>query len=305
MKRVVIASDGSVGAEEAAWLLSHLPHHQRLELSVLTVLQIPTVYSRASPSSLSESVDREREAANQAYRRIEEMFDGANVTLRHVIREGHRGKTIVDVAEEQQADLVVLGARGQSAVRRLLLGSISDFVATHAHCSVLVVRPTGVREQKRPIRIALGYEQSPPAEAALREFCETPWGGQSEVHLVSVISYVSAFLNEIVVDAEETKNEANEALESALQQIRSAAPGAQGHLIECDHIGEGIIEFIEEQSIDLIVVGESSHSALGRVLLGSVSRFVLRHAPCSVWVTRTLAAAGHDADGAQQAGAES
>jgi nucleotide-binding universal stress UspA family protein len=303
MRRVVIASDGSAGAEEAAWLLSHLPHREKLKLTVVTVLQIPPVYAHGSPNSMSQSVDREREAANRAFERVSSMFEGANVELQHVIREGHRGKAIVDVAREHQADFIVVGARGHSAVRRLLLGSISDYVATHAHCSVLVVRPTGVREGKRPIRIAFGYEDSDPAQTALAEFCDTHWGGQSEVHLVSVVSYVSAFLNEIVVDVGETKAAATAALDRAVEQVGRCSPSVQPHLVESDHIGEGIIEFIEEHGIDLVVVGESSHSALGRVLLGSVSRFVLRHAPCSVWIARNQVTAGKASGETQQTGA--
>ena len=286
MKRVVIASDGSPGADEAAWLLSHLPHQEKLELSVLTVLQIPTVYSHGVPNSMSESVDKERRAAKQAYERIAKMFEGANADVQHVVREGHRGRAIVEVARELEADLIVVGARGQSTVRRLLLGSISDYVATHADCSVLVVRPTGIREEKRPIRIAIGFEDSPPARASLREFCATPWGGQSQVHLVSVVSYVSAFMNEIVVETKETKAAALAALDEAAKVVAPSAPGVQTNLVESDHVGEGLIDFIEKNSIDLIAVGESSHSALGRALLGSVSRFVLRHSPCSVWVAR-------------------
>lgn len=193
---------------------------------------------------------------------------------------------IVDAAREQNADLIVVGARGQSVVRRLLLGSTSDFVATQAHCSVLVVRPTGLRESKRPIRIAIGYMESGPAEAAVREFRETSWGEQSEVHVVSVVSYVSAFLNEIVIDSEVAKNAAESAVNQAASQLREVAPDVHAHLVEKDHIGEGLVEFVEDRRCDLVVVGDTPHSVIGRVLLGSVSRFVLRHAPCSVWITR-------------------
>ena len=89
-----------------------------------------------------------------------------------------------------------------------------------------------------------------------------------------------------MVEADETKAAAMSALDAATEQVRTSAPSVQSHLIECDHIGEGLIEFLEEQGIDLVVVGESRHSTLGRVLLGSVSQFVLRHASCSVWVAR-------------------
>ena len=287
MKKVLLASDGSRFAAEAAWFLSHLPHKRELELSVLTVLQIPyTNHRYATPNTISDCVDRERASAARAFEKIEGMFEGANVTLRHLVREGHRGQTILEVAKEIDADLAVVGARGSSVVRRLLLGSTSDFVATHAHCSVLVVRPTGIQQSKRPIRIALGYVDAAPARCAMREFSETSWGTQSDVHVVSVVSYVSAFLNEVVVDSVETKNIASAAVQEATDRLRTAAPNAQAHLIESDHIGEGLVQFVEEHECDLIVVGETPHSVLGRVVLGSVSRFVLRHAPCSVWITR-------------------
>ncbi len=285
MKKVLLATDGSSCAEEAAWFLSHLPHAAKLEITVLTVMQIPSG-TQSYSDSLSERVDRQRSSAAEAFGRVEAMFDGANVSVKHVMREGHRGQTIVDVASEFEVDLVVVGARGRSSVRRLLLGSTSDFVATHAPCSVLVVRPTGIRESKRPIRIAVGYEESDAANAALEEFRETRWGRQAEVHVVAVVSYVSAFLNEIVVDADETRNAVQAAVTQAANRLSDAAPNVQAHLLESDHIGEGLVEFIEEHRCDLVVSGETPHSMLGRVLLGSVSRFVLRHAPCSVWITR-------------------
>ncbi|MGI9470974.1 MAG: universal stress protein [Rubripirellula sp.] len=290
MKKVLLASDGSQFAEEAAWFLSHLPHNQKLDLIVLTVLQIPYATQRSgSATEISDSLDQERHSATEAFERIEKMFDGANASVRHVIREGHRGQSIVDVANEESVDLAVVGARGRSAVRRLLLGSTSDFVATHAECSVLIVRPTGLREERRPIRIVLGYEESGAAQAALEEFHETHWGKQSDVRVVSVVSYVSAFLNEIVVDTGDAKDAAEDALRVAVETLSDNAPNAQAQLIDSDHVGEGLVEYVEEQRCDLIVVGETPHSLLGRVVLGSVSRFVLRHAPCSVWITRNRA----------------
>ena len=69
MKKVLLATDGSSCAEEAAWFLSHLPHGEKLDLYVLTVLQIPYPGQRyLSPSAVSESVDRERALAEKAYR---------------------------------------------------------------------------------------------------------------------------------------------------------------------------------------------------------------------------------------------
>ena len=77
MKKVLLATDGSKCAEEAAWFLSHLPHAEKLDLAVLTVLQIPYVSHRyLSPNAITESVDRERASAVEAYGRIERCLKG-------------------------------------------------------------------------------------------------------------------------------------------------------------------------------------------------------------------------------------
>jgi nucleotide-binding universal stress UspA family protein len=57
------------------------------------------------------------------------------------LRMGEVALEIVALAEELQADLIVMGSRGLGGVRRALMGSVSDSVVRHAHCPVLVVRP--------------------------------------------------------------------------------------------------------------------------------------------------------------------
>jgi nucleotide-binding universal stress UspA family protein len=174
----------------------------------------------------------------------------------------------------------------------MLLGSTSDFVATHAPCSVLVVRPPLLEELDRPLRIAIGYEPSGPAQAALEEITEIHWGPQVTFDVVSVVSFVDGFLNQIQVDPEEARQAARQAVDLALEQLHLAAPRAEAHLVECDHPGEGLVLLAEDKACDLLVVGETPRNFLGRILLGSTSRFVLRHAPCSVWITRNRMIAG-------------
>jgi nucleotide-binding universal stress UspA family protein len=53
---------------------------------------------------------------------------------------GHAAEQIIRAAEEEEADLIVIGSRGLSEWKALLLGSVSDHVLHHAHCSVLIVR---------------------------------------------------------------------------------------------------------------------------------------------------------------------
>lgn len=286
--KILLASDGSECAREAAWLLSHLPHSQKIDLTVLTVVHLPPVrFSQPTKSWMAVCVGKERAFAADAFEQVEVMFEGANAEIRHLVCEGNPGEMIVEQAREIDADLIVVGARGHSAVDRILLGSTSDFVATHADRSVLVVRPTGLRENPdRPLYAAIAYDDSGPSQAAIEQFCEFSWGPQTNVYAISVVSYVSAFLNEVMIDSDDAKDAAQESLDGAVAKLKRSAPTAKGHLIESDHIGEGITQFAEEHRFDLIVMGDNCRSALGRLVLGSVPHFVLRHSPCSTWIIR-------------------
>ena len=287
MRDVLLATDGSSNAEDAVRFLSHLPHDEKFELTVLTVLEVPYVNLHYPTLEwMKECVDRERSRAVETFKRVQELFAGANVNLKHVIREGNRGPEIVEVAKEINADLIVIGARGHSTVSRLLLGSISDYVATHAHCSVLVVRPTPNRKAGDPLRIVIGFDDTGPAMAALQEFSEIGWGADTDVSVVAVVSYLSGVFPKELFDEASARNAMRLAAKKAAQRLSESAPAAIVRVIANEHPGEGLVVFANDHESDLVVLGETARSKLGRVMMGSVSRFVLRHAPCSVWITR-------------------
>ncbi|QEG42146.1 universal stress protein [Roseimaritima ulvae] len=292
MKNIVLAYDGSSFADEAAAMFAHLPHNERIKLTVLTILEIPLVSGDYSTAAwVADAAARERQLAQEKFVKVEQMFDGANVDLEHHIAEGHAGRTIVEVAADRGADLVVVGARGHSTISRMLLGSTSDYVATHASCSVLVVRPTGLLESKRALRIAIGYNDSPPAQAALEDLLEICQGKDTEVRVLSVACYVLGFYDEMVPDPESIKQEATQAMQRAVEKLKAVNPSTRGVLLEKPHIGDGLVTSTEDIHTDILVIGETPHSAIARLILGSVSRYVLRHATCSVWITRNRALA--------------
>lgn len=76
------------------------------------------------------------------------VLDGALEQLRKAgyqatgtLGRGHVRSTIVETAEKWGAEIILLGSHGRTGLKRALLGSVSDHVARHAHCSVLIVRP--------------------------------------------------------------------------------------------------------------------------------------------------------------------
>jgi len=85
-------------------------------------------------------VEAARIVGNRVLAGGEQKAKSANVKVETVLREGNTVQEIVALAKEGEFDLIVMGARGISRIRELLMGSVSEGVIKNAHCPVLVVK---------------------------------------------------------------------------------------------------------------------------------------------------------------------
>jgi len=280
MKRILLASDGSRYAEDAARFVARWPHRETLGIIVVSVLYIPPQRTSSLTSDWAEQlIAQESESALGTFARIKHVFEGANVELEHVVVQGHPGESICSLAKSRACDLVVMGAKGHSMIDRILLGSTSDFVATQASCSVLVVRPRDDKSTNKPLRIAIGFDETGPSQTALEEIAEIHWGAEVQIDVVSVWHIEGMY------DLPETAHMQKSATRAA-KQLRDVSPDAEAHLVNCENFGEGLVTYAENSECDVMVVGETPRNFVKRILLGSTTRYVLRHASCSVWITR-------------------
>jgi nucleotide-binding universal stress UspA family protein len=147
--RILLATEGSEEATLAAQTAIDLANKTGSELHVVYADILP--YSTALYEGYQEGVDlgaylqEEREELmrmeqgrlDEQVRKIEAA--GGSVAQAH-FRIGRPDAEITAVAEEIGAGLIVVGSRGLGALRRAMLGSVSDSVVRHAHCPVMVVR---------------------------------------------------------------------------------------------------------------------------------------------------------------------
>jgi nucleotide-binding universal stress UspA family protein len=142
--RILVATDGSPNAAEALATAIDLAVRYGSELTILTIAPLVPVYLPSTdpfvPTAVSEGeVKRYRDLVDVAVRQAQE----AGLTaVTGVCREGVVVDEVLSYLETHATDLVVVGSRGLSATKRLLIGSISSALVTHAPCPVLVVRPT-------------------------------------------------------------------------------------------------------------------------------------------------------------------
>ena len=142
--KVLLAIDGSEEAALAAEAATELSKETGSEVHVTYVLPRPEdlIGHHWYAAEVRESVlEQARSEAQQFLEgRAEQLrSEGAKVAEAH-LRTGEPDKEIIRLSEEIGATLIVMGSRGLGAVRRALMGSVSDSVVRHAHCPVLIMR---------------------------------------------------------------------------------------------------------------------------------------------------------------------
>ncbi len=287
-RSILLATDGSEEAELAAHSAADLTRKTNSELHVVHVLALPpeTLYDPFGTDAREEFEKRGRARLDELVGRLE--ASGGEVGGAY-FRVGSPAAEIVAQAEEVGAGMVVLGSRGLGAMRRALMGSVSDSVVRHAPCPTLVVRGEPLAF---PTKILLATDTSEEANLAASLAAELAKGSDSELHVVHVGSFVPMFLAATEEEPARMAREARSTLDDQVRRIKA------GHGIEAkSHLrygaaAEEIVALAEDIGAGLIAVGSRGRGGIRRALMGGVSDSVVRHAHCPVFVVRGDRASG-------------
>jgi nucleotide-binding universal stress UspA family protein len=299
LAKILLATDGSPEAASAARMAITLSRSLGGELHVVYVGVAPSAYAAAESEILDYEFWKElREIAqNEASKSVEEEVrkiedTGVKVEMVHVA-VGHPESEILRIAEEIGADLVVVGSRGHGPLRRALMGSVSESVVRHAHCSVLVVRGQERHAGYLPGRVLLALDGSRRANRAERSAAEISAATGSVLDIVRVLEAERyrpypgpEYWEGWEADLERSKRQVGAFLDARARNLRDeGVEVGDAHLALGDPDKE-IVRFAEDAQADLIVLGSRGFGRLRRALLGSVSDSVVRHAHCPVLVVR-------------------
>ncbi len=143
--RIVVAFDGSKDATKAVRLAASLSKKFGADLLVVHVFASPTVAMSAASGmpgpDYREMEDAAREAGSKVLDQGVQLASDAGVKAKGDLLEAPSVvEAIVNYAETQRADLIVVGTRGMTGFKKLILGSVSAGLISHAHCPVLVAR---------------------------------------------------------------------------------------------------------------------------------------------------------------------
>jgi nucleotide-binding universal stress UspA family protein len=137
-KKILVAYDGSKGAERALHMAIQLAREQEAELWVLSVAEHLPRFP-ATIAETDEALHRDEQALTSVQHKAHMLASEEEVVGQMITRAGHAGQAIIQAATEGHVNLLVLGRSGHSEVWGRFMGSTADKVSRHAPCSVLIV----------------------------------------------------------------------------------------------------------------------------------------------------------------------
>jgi nucleotide-binding universal stress UspA family protein len=290
-RKILCAIDFSDASRRAMYTAARLSKAADAELVLLHAWYVPPLASAGEypfpPSVTQQLVDDDERGLALAAREASEL--GA----RHVKTQLSTGipwdQIVEALRRDPTFDLVVLGPHGRTAFARVLLGSVTEKVARHAPCPVLVARgeakpfghvlcPVDFSDSSREA-LALAVEMTAPnATLTLLHVIELPLTYTSEVP-VAEGDYLGG------IDKRST-----DLIEDWASDLRTKTSLSIATRVETGSPGATVLAALDEDpTYDLVAMGRHGRTGVRRVLLGSVAEKVVRHARCSVVVARPRA----------------
>jgi nucleotide-binding universal stress UspA family protein len=291
---IVVGVDGSSSSKSAVRWAAHEARMRNVPLTLVHIVVTPSW--GPAPWLLSEAplpVPAEEDSA------LEEEGQKIIAEAIRIAKDSTQDDTVTEIKSElyfsvpvsvlvnlsKQAQMAVVGCRGQNTLSRVLLGSVSNGLLHHAHCPVAVIHDAA-SSQARPsnLPVVVGVDGSPASELATEiAFDEASRRG---VDLVALHAYRDADLPQVLnVQWSGDNPIPPQALADRLTAWLERYPDVKIHpRIVCDNPAQHLIDASE--SAQLVVVGSRGRGGFAGMLLGSVSTAVAHAANVPVIVAR-------------------
>jgi nucleotide-binding universal stress UspA family protein len=207
-----------------------------------------------------------------------------------VVAEVHQGdpyETITDYSEQADIDCIVMPTHGRRGLQRLLLGSVTERVINTAEVPVITVNPDRDRTLTYPPqRILVPTDGSRGAALALAEGINAAKATGARLHLLHVVETGSLGPDaRSVLKEGELTGRAHEVIDEASERVEKASLDPVTSVTEYGEPSKVIRDYIDDNEIDLAVLGTHGQTDFSRYVMGGVSAKLVRTSPVPVvWV---------------------
>jgi nucleotide-binding universal stress UspA family protein len=287
LENLLLSTDGSEFSEGAVREAINLAKVCSSRLFAMSVVETNPEYETIAP----QLVEKEIEKARGYLEAVRERASKENVNCEIIVHQGEDSyQYIVDEAAKRRAEMIIMGRRGRTGLKRLMMGSVTAKVIGHAPCNVLVV-PRAAKVELR--RILVATDGSRYGEAAVVEAIGIAKRCGAGLTVVSVVPSEASSPFDIVHSEMQRgliSEKEQKAAESTIRNVKDIADkeglSIEGFILE-GRPYEAIINEANEKKADLIVLGSHGRTGLEKLLMGSVTERVIGLSPCAVLVVKT------------------
>ena len=284
--RILFPSDGSHGAEIA---LDHVLDVAEGHGSTVHVLNVVDTTLGGATSITDAGVDALAAEGEEIVHSAAEEARGRRITVVTEVRQGEPYRTILNYADAEEVDLIVLPTRGRRGLERFILGSTTERVVRASTVPVLTMQPTMDGDFRYPYRdVLVPTDGSECAREALEIGVDIVHDEDATLHVMSVITTTSLGMD-VRSDIMKTELEASaeRILDEAAEYAETTGVDSLTRAVEYGpSIHKVILSYIDDRDIDLVVVGTHGRTGLGRYLIGSVADYLIRTATIPVLTVR-------------------
>lgn len=291
--KILLATDGSDYSEEAARFMANFELSLNDEITILHVItEVPSIGNEEFYYAGLNQI--KQEIGLKVLDSAVNILGPVKAKVAVALLEGYPDKVIVDTVAEQDTDLAVMGARGLTGLKSVLVGSVTRAVAINSDKPSLIIKSPREKVPGR-LKILFATDGSAYAAATARFLGSVPFPLGTELTILNVIaSPVSDIPERFVL-------EINDQVKAMVAQARTAeftaaeeiAEEARRQLLEkfayidvLIKVGDPSIETLhaaESLNADIIAVGSRGLRGI-KGMLGSVSRYIINHSTCSVLI---------------------
>ncbi|HMP98166.1 MAG TPA: universal stress protein [Cyclobacteriaceae bacterium] len=274
MKKILVPVDFSETSENAFDFALQLADKTKAELQLVHVIDVVDMVGMSPMGSGVSAVwldNYVQESVAKAKQEIKKLVSNApaHVRIDSIVEVGNIMGTIRDAIKDNEADLVVMGTKGASGMREVLVGSNTEKVVRYARCPVISIKKKTDVSSIKNIVFGLGLEGVP--ERVVQKLKQLQSAFNATLHLVHVNT--------------PTGFERDRKIKRGLEQfaMRYMLTDYTINIYNEFFEDEGLIYFAEEIGADMIAVATHSRSGLAHLLGGSIAEDLVNHVKRPIW----------------------
>ncbi len=285
--RLLLATDGSPFSEGAIREAIRLAKRCSSKLAAISVIETNPEYETIAPQLLEKA----EKAARGHLESVKAQAKKEGVDITTSILEGEDSYNFIsDEAVKNKISMIIMGRRGKTGLKRLVIGSTTARVIGHAPCNVLVV-PRAAQVEFKNILVAT--DGSRYAAAAASEAIGIAKKIKSKLIVLAVVPSESMQPMDIVHSQMPRDVIAEKELSVAENSAKAVKEVAQkeGVAVEAFIMGgkpaDAIVQTAKEKNVDVIMLGSHGKTGIDKLLMGSVAERVIVLSSCAVLVVKT------------------